>query len=199
VHGRLHSNQNPHEHQIAVERVAGVVRGMRRMLINACTAYWVQRHHRVEDKLLYRLDSAGPMMRWQSFVRSLADTGPAAIIVLERAPRSWFVSRFEAFNRPDKPAIERQCVEPNNSQRLDEVVEHPSGRGLVIGGREATRLFPNLKGEDTAVYLRPVWVGNREACRLVAFIFQGAVVGRLDGHLQYRLSAIAPEVIAAAS
>ena len=61
------------------------------------------------------------------------------------------------------------------------------------------RRFRPFKGDDTAVYLRPVWVGNREACRIVAFIFQGAVVGRLDGHLQFRLSAIAPEVIAAAS
>lgn len=199
VQGRLRGDQNPFDNQIAVERLIAIIRGMRRQVMHASMAFWVQRHSRVDGKLLYRLESGEPMMRWQSFVRSLADSGPAAILVLERSPRTWFVSKFEAFDRPGKPSIDRSWVEQQRPQRLDEIANHPSGRGLVIGGAEAASIFPNLKGEDTAIYLRPVWIGNREACRMVGFLFQGAVVGRLDGHLQHRLSAIAPEVIAIAS
>jgi hypothetical protein len=107
--------------------------------------------------------------------------------------------------------FDSKWVEPADVQRLDSIAAHPSGRGLVLRGEAAFAVFPRLHrryaelgfqstgsgdgvrpDRDIAIYLHPVWIHNRRACRLVAFLFDGQV---LNGQLQMHLSAVAPEVL----
>lgn len=112
-----------------------------------------------------------------------------------------------------KPTIffDAKWAEPSDVQRLDAIAAHPSGRGLVLCGEAAFAVFPRLRSRyaaikpkafrgsdsadwvrDIAIYLQPVWIHDRRACRLVAFLFDEQV---LNGQLQTHLSAIAPDVL----
>lgn len=192
--GQLRGKHDLFKRQIAIERLVSLLRNLRPALMHAASQFWFQRQRRQEGRALY-----GPRPHWESALGCLPEAGPAAVAVLERSPRAWFISRCQTYDVRELPAPAAHALEPADVLRLDQIAYHPSGRGLVLGASDAHSIFPRLDKHETAVFLRPVWVGNRQACRIVVFLFRGTVVGRLDGHLQYRLSAIAPDLIAAAS
>lgn len=184
---------------IEIERLIGVMRGLRPTLAQLLERLAFRREKQFRQRMLQRVKVTDSAYGRFSVMGVLQHASCSALAILERSPTAWFITRFETVDDDQADSFHATWAEPSNIQRLDAIAAHPSGRGLVIDSSSVSLVFPRLRGSDITIYLRPVWIRERRACRLVAFLFLGTASRELNGQLQSHLSAVAPEVVAAAS
>lgn len=183
----------PHVQSIEIDRVVGILNGIRPTLAQMAQRLALRRDRKFQEAVLYRTE-AGGVSAYQTVLR---EAGCQSLVVFERDPeaKEWFVSRFEKTGGGVHEGAPVRWAESVDTAGLDRIAFHPTGRGLVLSGREVERVFPRLTGEEAAVYLHPCRV--TAGARIAAFLFRGGDV-TLDGHVQSHLSVMAPGLLAIA-
>lgn len=172
---------------INIERVAGMLRCARPTLAQIVERIASRRDRPFQSKLWHRSTVNDPSPSGDELLR---EVGCQSIIVLEsRDGGRWIVSRFSRMGDNDDSL---RWTEVLNARRLDRIVRHPSGHGLVLTGDHAADAFPRLADRDTTLFVHPIRSDRSDA--LVVFLFEGDK-RPLDSQMQSRLSVYAPEVL----
>lgn len=200
VAGSFRSEPGAEVRQIEVDKLAGLVRGLRPTLAQALERWTLRRERRFRERVLQRMKRVDPARGRRQIVDALSEARCDTVAVLERNAGAWIVTSLDVV-RPvsGEPAFQAGWAEPADVARLDAIAMHPSSRGLVLSGEVAADVFPRLRGRDAAVFLRPVWMHGGRICRIVAFLFDSRASRALDGQLQFHLSMVAPNAVAMAS
>lgn len=122
----------------------------------------------------------------------LLQAGCSAIMVLERGMIGWDVIDAESVDGASGYMNWRQRFAGARHTMLDNIVEHPSGRGLVLDGEDLTDAFPRLRySEISSVFVYPQAQSGLRGPRLVIFAFGSEEDGKIVGERQIHLSMIA--------
>lgn len=177
-------------HHIKIERVAGMLRCARPTLAQIVERIASRRDRQFQSKLWHRSTVNDVSTSRDDLLR---EVGCQAIIVLEsRGAGRWIVSQFSRTGENDDSL---RWTEVHNARRLDAIVRHPSGHGLVLSGDAAADAFPRLAERDTTLFLHPIRSDRIDT--LIVFQFEGET-RPLDSQMQSRLSVYAPEILKAA-
>lgn len=181
----------PYSRQLEVDRVAGVLSGIRPTLAQLVQRLALHRERKFLGKIWFKSKSPELPPGRHGLLR---EVGCQSIIVFERrASCNWVVARFE---RTGDGEDDFHWTEGFSATRLEAIARHPSKRGLVLSGDHALDVFPRLATRSAAVYLHPV--PRSDDAVIVAFLFDGPTAV-LDGHVQAKLAGVAPDLLASAA
>jgi hypothetical protein len=200
--GRETSEQeNSYERRLRQRTVWNITKMLAPALTLAAERLASRRQRDQQRNMFHRLKAADPSRKGH-LAGTLREAQCSAVAVLERSQSYWFVAHFEIITARGASSADTGDWEPRfeggNLTRLDEIAKHPSGRGLVLSGRELALAFPRMltMATFTTLFLRPVWLHGGAVCRLVIFMFEGSASREVTGVKQSQLSVMAPYAIA---
>jgi hypothetical protein len=186
------ASSHPCRRQIDVDRAAGVLQGIRPTLAQLVQRLALYRERKFQGKIWFKSTKSADLPLGRHGL--LREVGCQSIIVFEkRASCNWVVARFE---RTGDGEDGFRWTEGFSATRLEAIAHHPSKRGLVLSGEHALDVFPRLGSRNAAVYLHPI--PRPDDAAVVAFLFDGEAAA-LDGHVQAKLSGVAPDLLASAA
>jgi hypothetical protein len=107
------------------------------------------------------------------FQNLLRQAGCSAVVVLERGPWGWSVRYGTGIgdeNERDRSVRWRQRFDPTNQTALDEIYDHPSGRGIVKTGEDLISIFQRLAVfNEVSAFLCPSVEAASDIERLIVF------------------------------
>lgn len=186
----LKSGVPPWKQQVDIDRVNGVLLGIRSTLAQLMQRIALRRERQFQGRLWFKPKPPEP-----DRVGLLREVGCQSIVVFAKlaAHSRWELARFERTGFGEDGL---RWVDAANQAGLEAIARHPSKRGLVLSGDRATAVFPRLAGRKAAVFMHPMPLHEDGA--LVAFLFEGPGAP-LDGGVQAKLSRVAPDLVAAAA
>lgn len=189
----------PAREPIEIDRLAGLIRGIKPTLSQVLERLALRQERKFQEHLLRKAEVGGGTLN----EHVLRESGCQSLALLQKSEDRWFVARFERTKLFKDSSIDFCWAEQMNSNRLNSIDTHPSGRGLVLSAPEAWEVFPRLKGFNVTLFVHPLrqkakpQPGADEGTALVAFLFGDGIVA-LDGQTQSQLSVVAPSMLSAA-
>ncbi|CAA0105594.1 Uncharacterised protein [Halioglobus japonicus] len=126
----------------------------------------------------------------------MSEVGCSAVILLKKSSSRWAVESAEGTvekgHSDESWAI---MLSDGNTERLDQIANHPSRRGLLVDRWDILNLFPRLRSKDSSIsvvsYICPVSDSSAsKVSKLVCFAYDELENHSIDGNTQNHLKLI---------
>lgn len=180
----------PFTEAVRIQALRRLVEGVQPTLAQVLQRWELQRDHIFSSKVTARTRQSGGRGR----DALLQAAGCELIAVLSRSTGGdWTIVKLESIGASAKrspKSVDLKPFEVVRGARLSCIAQHPSGRGVVLAGEDLWHVFPQLVGQQAAMYLHPIVQDNR-VTQIVAFFFVDEYAMSLTSTIQSHLSVVA--------